>query len=333
MLPLLTTDWHLDDSPENEYRWQIIERVLHAVIQYKVGAIFVLGDIVDRKDRHSGVLVNRLVEELGKLAARAPVIILRGNHDTPLRGPAFWEFLSRIRNIEYVTHPTPFNLFNQSKPDLLLLPFTATPKETWRGIKFTDYRSMFMHATVTGAVVENGMVMENSKFPILPRSVKVYSGDAHTQQTVGGVTYVGAPHPVKFGDRFNCRMLLLDEKFGIAMELPLQGMHKFLLTVNDVNELAQYNVQPGDQVKIRFLCPQGDVTTWGLIDIAIKNWAEERGAIVAGTEVILDGLYDKARAADPGQSPEQILREFANQEGMADDLLTVGLSLLKETAP
>jgi hypothetical protein len=325
MLPLLTTDWHLTDNPEDEYRWAIIEHVLHAVIQYDVDVVFILGDIADRKDRHSGALVNRLVEELRKIAARAPVVILRGNHDTPLRGPAFWEFLSRIDRIEYITEPTEWHLFDNNKPDLWLLPFTATPHETWQG-RFSNYRALFMHATVSGAVVENGMVMQNSKFPLLPRSVTVYSGDVHTPQTVGNVTYVGAPHPVKFGDRYPCRMLLLDEAYNIKLELPLAGMRKYMLDLSDVSELRHMAVKHGDQVKIRFQCPPGGITGWGAVEAEIARWAAARGVVVAGTEVMVDSVY--AARPDTEQSPEQILRAFAAQERITKELLAVGLSLL-----
>ena len=329
MSPLLTSDWHLDDDPGNEYRWNIFEQVLHALIQYKSTAVFILGDIIDRKDRHSGALVNRLVTHLRVLAARCPVVILRGNHDTPLRGPAFWEFLSAIDGINYITEPTPWHVFNDKRPDLFLLPFTAAPKEDWFGIKFSDYKALFMHATVTGAVVENGITMTNNKFPILPRGVQVYSGDVHTPQQVRNITYVGAPHPVKFGDRYATRMLLLDEEFGIKLELPLTGVKKHMIDIASLDDLYRVTVAPGDKVKIRFQCPPDALPGWGGMEAAISKWAIQQGVHVAGTEVSVESVYH-SRAADPEQSPEQLLRDFAAAEGVTEALLVVGLTLLKE---
>jgi hypothetical protein len=136
----------------------------------------------------------------------------------------------------------------------LLLPYTANPKETWHGIRLSSYAALFMHATVTGAVVENGVVMENSKFPILPRSCKVYSGDVHVPQTVANITYVGAPYPIKFGDKYPCRMLLLDEHYNIKLQIPLQSLRKIMLDISSVG-LRHLQIRHGDQVKIRFSAP------------------------------------------------------------------------------
>jgi Calcineurin-like phosphoesterase len=329
MVPLLLTDLHLDDNPDNEYRWLIIEQVLQAIIQHRVDVVFILGDTVDRKDHHSAAFVNRLIPELLKLAARAAVVILRGNHDTPLHGPAFWEFLGYIEGLSYVTQPMPWHLFDNDKPDLLLLPFAADPKEAWHGIRMSQYRALFMHATVSGAVVENGIVMENSKFPILPRSCRIYSGDVHVPQTVGNITYVGAPHPIKFGDKYPCRMLLLDEHFGIKLELPLHSLRKVMLDISSVEELRHLRLRHGDQVKIRFKCAADNVAKWGAVESTIAQWAADHGVIIAGTEILVDSLHD-GRAADPEQPPEQILRDYAAHEAVPEELLAVGLTLLSE---
>jgi predicted phosphodiesterase len=329
--PLITSDWHLDSDPDNEYRWAIVDKVLHAVIQHKIDTVFILGDLVDRpKDRPTAVFVNRLVNELRKIAARVHLIILRGNHDTPVRGPAFWEFLSQINNIRYVSKPETFHLFDNDKPDLLLLPFTPTPKQDWSDFKLSDFRALFMHATVTGAVTENGQVLENNNFPILPRKLKVYSGDIHTQQRAGVVTYCGAPHPVKHGDKYPCRMLLLNDNFDIEMELPLTTIRKLLIDITNVRQLADLKVTRGDQVKIRFNISAAQLAEWGAIERTINEWAANSGVTVIGTETIIDSVHSP-RDIDTSLTPEALLRQFAEQEHLSEELIEVGLSLLAET--
>ena len=44
---LLFTDCHLDDQPQNDYRWLIFEHVRTALVQYDVDTVFCLGDLVD----------------------------------------------------------------------------------------------------------------------------------------------------------------------------------------------------------------------------------------------------------------------------------------------
>jgi hypothetical protein len=329
MKPLLTTDWHLTDDPEDEYRWLVIDHVLHAVIQHRVDTVFVLGDVVDRKDRHSGAFVNRLINELRRIAARAYLVILRGNHDTPMRGPAFWEFLSQLHHIHYVIKPETFHLFNNDTPDLLLLPFTPQPKIDWAGFHLGEFQSLFMHATVSGAVVENGIVMENANFPILPRRCKVYSGDVHVPQETGGVVYVGAPHHIRYGDKYPCRMLLLDEDFSIEQQLIFHPPRKLMIDLTNVRQLADLKVARGDLIKIRYNCPAEQLEGWGAIERTISEWAASNGINVTGTEVIIAGTRPEA-GADIGQTPEEILRQFAEHEGIGKELLEVGLGLLKE---
>ena len=324
---LLTTDWHLDDNPQNEYRWIIFEHVRTALMQYEPDAVFHLGDIVDRRDRFSSALVNRLITELRGIAARAPVWILRGNHDTTLRRPNYLEFINGLdADVSYVFEPRPYDR------GLLLLPYSAHPKSEWADLGLRDYRAVFMHATVTGARVENGQVMENSEFPMLPGRVKFYSGDVHVQQTVRNVTYVGAPHPIKFGDDYPCRMLLLDSDYGVALEIPLSGPRKLLLEVSGSHDLDSLDVRGGDQVRLRVMLEADRVGGWRFDDSAVARWADARGVTVAGVEVTLRSVHHDGL---PGQDVQAVsapdrLRRFAALESISDELLAIGLALLDE---
>src|SRR5215471_1586793 len=320
-MKLLVTDLHLDDNPENDYRWAIWEHILQAVIQHRVETVFILGDWVDRKDRFPARFINRLFDEVYRLTGRTRLVVLRGNHDTAMTPPSYFDcFATKIEGLEYVTAPRPY--FSHC----LLLPFTATPKQDWASLRLGDYKAVMMHATVTGAVVENGIIMENANFPILPRHVKFYSGDVHVPQTIRNITYVGAPHPIKFGDDFPCRMLMLNDDYDIDLEIPLSPPKKHMADITSLDDLAGLSVRHGDQIKIRFQCPAGAIEHWGETERQIIAWAGEHGVTVAGTEVIVG--VRTPETLDTEQTPEAILKGFAAREGLSPELLQTGLDLL-----
>ena len=217
------------------------------------------------------------------------------------------------------------------------MPFTASPAEDWANIDLNGFRAIFMHATVTGSRIQNGIVLENPSFPPLPPHVKVYSGDVHYPQRVGTVTYVGTPHPVIFGEDHQFRMLLLDEDdYRVVEEIELAPPRKLILDVDLRDGIADLNalgVQPGDQVKLRLIGAPRLVDEMGQIEQHIAAWAQAEGITVAGTEVVIEAGYaGDPRGLDLDQTPEAILRDFAQRENLADSVLAVGLELLQEAA-
>lgn len=317
MTYLLTADWHLDDQPANEYRWQAFSHIRDIKAQHRdISQVFVLGDMVDRKDRFTAALVNRLLQEMD---SAPPMTVLRGNHDTTMRPPCYFDWLPN-----YVSEPY------EVADDLLLLPFTAHPNEDWANwMPFTNYRSVFMHATVTGARISHGIVLENPSFPILPQNVKFYSGDIHHPQTLGSLTYVGAPHPVNYGDDYDCRMLLIDETdYEVVEEIPLSPPRKLLLDIKSIHDLSRHRPRAGDQVRLRLNCDPSAIEEIDKIQAQIDKWAKSHGVASIGVEVIVNAPLSSG--VDTSQTPEAILRQFARQERLTDEVLAVGLDLLKE---
>jgi DNA repair exonuclease SbcCD nuclease subunit len=315
---LLTADWHLTDQPQDEYRWRAFDHVRAARKSNGVTETIIAGDLVDRKDRFSAAFVNRL---LAALETIAPVIVLRGNHDTALREPNYFDWMADMlrADVHYITEPW-------TTGRMLLLPFTPTPTEDWEKLQFADFRAAVMHATVTGARVSNGIVLENPGFPKLPPHLKVYSGDIHHPQHVNGVTYIGAPHAVKFGDDYKTRMLVIHpETYDMVLEIPIETPRKLIAEIRSIRELP-LNVRRGDQVRIRI---NGNIEDLTGNEAAIALWAQEQGVTLAGIDVIVETTH-AGRGVDTTQTPEAILREFAVHEQIGDDVLDVGLALLKE---
>lgn len=323
---LLGTDFHLDDQPQNEYRWTIFDEMAAAGKKRKITRFYILGDITDAKNRFSAALVNRLVAALIKLSDIADVHILAGNHDKPLKGPYFFDFLNEIAGIAYYSNP-----YLDEENGLLLLPFAANPRSEWNGIRFGDFKAAFLHATVSGAIAENGTTMTGTKLPLIPRAVKIYSGDVHTAQQAGNVTYIGCPFPIKFGDKFKNRMLVLNENtYEIDEEILLDPPGKRVFGISSVADLDSLQVKAGDQVKLVYDMAIDDLDKWGAAEAAIADWAREKGVLVAGTDVVLP----QPRLRDTGDlelSPEQVLADFCEAERISDDAAEIGRALLKET--
>jgi hypothetical protein len=318
---LLCTDLHLDDNPANEYRWRVFDELASVCDARPVSCVHCLGDMTDRRDRFPANLVNRLVRSWADLPV--PKVILDGNHtrllDDSLR--AFWAFLSYVPDLEYVTRPT-------ARGDLILLPFSANPRAEWRDLRIGDYRAAFLHATRSGAIAENGHVLPGQDLPPIPRSVKVYSGDIHTQQTIDNWTYVGASHPVKYGDDYPCRFLLLDEdSYDVVEEIGIATMRKRVVEMASLDDLTRAEVSRGDQVQVRVSIAPGALD-WGAFEAGVDRWARERGV-----EVTFSGGYEvQAQTGEPGVEldPGELLAAFAAEEGVEGDLLDAGQVLLRE---
>lgn len=319
---LLATDFHLDDQKANQYRWEVFDKIHQVCQSYPVERVYCLGDVTDTSDRFSAVLVNRFVECWKKLP---PSVILRGNHDTTISGPAFWEFMSSIPGVEYVTRPTLHD-------DLLLLPYSPNPKVEWQGLPFDDCEAIFIHATRTGTIAENGYPLTGQDLPVIPRRIKVYSGDVHTQQVVDNWVYVGASHPVKYGDRYPCRFLLLDEQtYEVVEEIKIETIGKRSIDIGSLADLAGIETRPGDQVKINCSVSPGELD-WGSFEQGVDAWARERNVVVVFGSCSYDVPVQSGSEVNAELDPEDLLREFARGEGVPDSLLDVGLALLREVS-
>ena len=65
---IILADLHLDDTPLTEYRWNIFPTIMSLCKDYNIKLIDILGDITDKKDRHSAILTNRLIENFFDLS-------------------------------------------------------------------------------------------------------------------------------------------------------------------------------------------------------------------------------------------------------------------------
>jgi predicted phosphodiesterase len=331
---LLTADLHLTDKDEDAYRWDVFGSILDWCTENPSELVIIAGDLTDRKDRHSGVLVNMLADVLTEIAQNCrKLIVLRGNHDTPLSGTPYWSVLSHLQGVDFVDQP-------EERDGMWLLPYSPDPATDWASLDLRSQPLIIMHQTVTGVLGNNGHALINDKMPPLPASVFIWSGDIHTPQSVdvpgldgadAGVNYIGSPHPINFGDKYECQMVELDLTMHPTV-LQQFSLQKHMLDVATMAELHKAPTQPGDQARVRWHMAVGDVDQWPATQDAVRAWAKAAGVQLFGIEPVLDGVNKAATTQAPDQllrDPAAILKAFLAAEktppalaGVAHDILT-----------
>lgn len=313
---LLTSDIHLTSRYPDEYRWQIFNKLRSVARQEGATAIGILGDITDEKGGHSASLVNRLVDEIHRLSIEFEVYMLKGNHDYTEEHMPFFRFLDYMPNVRFICDP---ELLDVGGINILALPHahnTTTQRageaggsqassNVLTGKKVTDlvrkggYDYIWIHNTVRGSLMSNGRVMENAGVDLCPPTsgqesnrrrwkgvyegagVPILAGDVHVPQEVGPVTYLGAPHPICFGDSWLPRLVLMDSDSGIKF-IPIDSIQKHSLVFLGPKEADSDLSQVGnsDQLKIVVMLNREDMGQWAEIRQKLFDAAEKRGASI-----------------------------------------------------
>jgi hypothetical protein len=332
---ILTSDWHLDDNPANDYRWLVFD-ALKAQRAQGEHTFYMLGDLCDKKDRHSAALVNRLVDAFVDFFSRGRgerMVILRGNHDDALKGKPFWNILNALElPITFIDEITLMG-------NRLFLPYSPDPATEWADIPYKGIKAVFIHQTLTGAKAEGAMHREmegKPGIPLFPPGLKIYSGDIHLPQLVNwgsDVVYVGAPHLVRFGDEHETRLLRIDEAaYDITEIIQLRTIHKTILSVSSMGDPAWETPQPGDAVKVRFSLASDQIEQWPIIENQIKEWAVDKQVVLSSIEPIIEQVAstrDVPVADGFDQDPYALLYAFAEAEGLDPGLVLAAETLLE----
>lgn len=264
---LLLTDLHWTDKPKDEYRWPLVDWVITQIAMHKVEHVFCLGDITDAKNNHSSTLVNRVVKSFARIAKRARVTIIKGNHDYVDPDNPYFGFLNWVPGVDFVVHPVTSASIDGK--NFMFLPHTRQPELTWKGLDFSQPDFIFMHQTVGGALANNGYRLDGLSPKLFGKKHgDIYSGDIHTPQKVGRINYVGSPYHVVFGDNWEGRCQLLS-RGGETTDLFFPTLRKHVLDVADAEDLLDLydnytgQLRAGDQVKIRIHLAQSELVDWG----------------------------------------------------------------------
>lgn len=287
--------------------------------------------MTDAKDNHGAELVNRVVRGFDALRRAAPrVVVLKGNHDYLKSGHMFFDFLGALDGVEVITRPT-------EDPDLrgrptFFLPYSRDPAREWASYDFSHYNYLFMHQTVRGARTSNGQVMEGRDMPAL-NAMKVYSGDIHVPQVVGGVEYVGSPYQVHLGDNFAPRCVLL-ERGGRAVDLHFDTVKRLSVRASGLDDLISKvcDLRAGDHVKVTLELDGADRHAWRAIRRQASDVLDEAGLVSQGVEMAAAGgrsLHGARKALALAETPEQALRRFVEAEGLPGDAYDAALDVME----
>lgn len=322
---ILTSDTHFTSNDAEEYRWDVFDDIQRLLRHDPDKHVYILGDLTDRRDRHPSDLVNRLVDTFSNLGKQgAKITVLCGNHDRPLyASKPYWSFLSTIDHVKFIREPT-------ADGRLLMLPFADKPAEAWHDITMALYHTVFCHQTFRGAdrgdrISDSGL----SLVDVFPPSVKVYSGDIHIPQDLGQLTYVGAPHHIKFGDSYRCRLLLLNSGFRVVEDVTLHPPSKHGIKINGFADLRNINVRHGDAARIQVTLPIERIDDWPEEQARITVWAKQHGITLAGIEPIVETGARDREAMTGFDDPIEIILSFADAEGLDEDTMVAGLDLME----
>jgi len=315
---LITADIHLSPRPDHEYRWKVMESLGNWVEQDDdVAAIVIAGDLVDAKDHHSAVFVNRVVDSIATMAAAGKrIFIMKGNHDYVDADCPFFRFLEEIAEVVYISHPINFPVDGQ---EVLLIPHVKSwnPRAGWRVAYPLDdgYNVIICHQTFGGAEASNGHTLPG--VPLATVSAKrtggtrVIAGDIHVPQTIGNVTYVGSPHPVAFGDTFEPGIVEWDLDEQKLTRIKRTTIRRLVMNYKWDDHMSMVPIddtfipREGDHVKFRYHGERSEHADWSEIRSRYLKEAERVGFTVFSTEFV---VTDTAR---PKRWPR---RETFNEE-------------------
>ncbi|MDK1290121.1 metallophosphoesterase [Pseudoalteromonas umbrosa] len=339
MASLLLADLHFTDKAKDEYRWALFPWLKAQVAEHNINTIYILGDVTDAKDRHNAKFTNRLINELVDLSLDAQVIITMGNHDYLDPTTPFFGFLDGMANITYVKEPMVHHDPELGK--LLLLPHSRTPEADFGHFNFSEYAAVFVHQSVIGAIAsEFYEISHGLSHHFFDDSHKTWAGDIHCPQRHGKLEYIASPYHVHFGDLFEPRVVMLeDDATTIAKELYFPAPQRVTLRVKDVDELTDYDLQPGDQVKVHLTLAQSDVHLWNTYKKRIKAHCVKNNWQFHGCQLHVEKLAVSQKQSDAHTqsaaelkavaSPQETLLRFAKTQALQGELLDKAKKLMQ----
>lgn len=346
MSVLITADLHFSDNPRDQYRFDFMAEIERILNEEKPDNFFILGDLTEKKDFHSAVLVNMVSTAINRLANFCPITILRGNHDGLDPQWPFYEFLDTLSDrITFIK--TPQAQVFDSLGSCLFLPHTSNYKKDWaRFIKegFDDYDFIFAHNTFQGTASESGRKLDGIPTKIFPKGSTVITGDIHKPQTIKKkVTYVGSPYTVDFGDDYEPRLLLItlgDDASVIesAIEsIPCTGAQKRLVEARVTSKgklvFDAEHVNPYDVLKVRVALSAKQYADWAAYRLLVLAWGEDNCYRVNLIQPKTEAANRKRALKTDTQSArsdEQIYTDYCSHLQIDRPTAKAGLKLLQK---
>jgi hypothetical protein len=348
---LITSDLHLSPSPLHEHRWDIFSVLVKAVQEGNIRYVIIAGDLTDRKLDHPASFVNRLVDKVAWLSNELPdtgrqLIILKGNHDYHVDDEQpFFRFLRHLPRVRFINIPQFID------PNVYAIPHTRDMQQLGEAVGegTVGYPLCVLHHTFTGAEFESGVrATEDASVDDEIRTDSVYvSGDVHVPQTIrvgsGHVTYVGAPYHIRFGDRFNPRLLRATITRGKPVELvsiPMSDVHLFprlhklsipsSTSYVDVKALiAKADIGELDHVQVDIVI-DSVLSDSRRVHEQVVNEINERKALLHATRLVNPVTSVRVVRDFHRARPHDALTRFADYDQLEARIKQAGLDILDE---
>jgi hypothetical protein len=334
---LLTADFHLTARPIDGYRWDIFPWLKTQISNRGINILILAGDLADLKDNHSSAFVNRVVDELRELSHHAEIYIIPGNHDyTDPKNPYF-RFLANLDFIHFFSRPKAVELFGVKT---LFLPHTKRWRADWglephREHILGGHDLIVLHQPFKGATTETGGTLEDGLAPKVFREERVgercvvVAGDIHVPQTVGNVTYTGAPYPIHFGDSYQPRVLIYED--GKLTSIKRACLSKAMVSGEGPECLE--GLTEGDMVRVKLQLPRSQFVDWQKRRQEIQERAAKMGLQLCGVEVKEKPVVERVRVKEEGGGVTtdriELFRRFCQAKGIEGALMKQGMEVLK----
>lgn len=330
MNELVTADWHLTDKAQEEYKWDIFPRIVKLCKQHDIDKLYFLGDLTEKKDRHSSILVNKLVDgTMSLLDVVKVMVIIRGNHDYVDEQNPFFKFLQTHEQIQYVHRV----VINKADNDLYV-SHTANMDSLYQQFK-GPYNRIFMHQPVTGATSSNSYKLTTLLDPGIFEgwAKQVYAGDIHVPQDVGLVRYVGAPYHVYFGDTYEPRIIII--KNGKEQSIKMHFPKKWHLTTSNLNDPKFANIVQDDLLKLTFVLDRSEFYKYDEYKKQIKDWAKGKGVNLCGMKLVSANKEPSIRQTlikkdNKPLSHREIFSQFAKKNKLSSMYKDAAFELITE---
>ena len=325
---LVTGDFHLTDNAKEEYRWN----VFNLLKEYSChDSLVILGDLTERKGKHSSYLVNRLVDSITSLRSTFDnVYILEGNHDFEKGdNKPFFDFLNCFGCIKFIS----IDCLKINSIHSVFVPYRNTHK--FESFIDSNVSNVFMHTDVIGGMYESGNQLDKGINPTVfdkYDNVRFISGHIHTPQRIGkNFTYVGSPHQVDFSDNFSPRFLSIGNES--IQNIPINDhISRYNLVINDLDDLRAICIKKGDHVKITYELHLSDINRWFNIKTEILNHFKRLGAIVfsvvPSVQKVKNVLIDEKSNKNKDVSDPIIVKRFGLKNKLSREQIEEGLNLV-----
>ena len=277
---MVTADWQLCHKPDNYYRWSVFHTIESIQRAEKYDELWVLGDVIDGKDRLPNHFICELMRDFHSLAQLfGKVRILPGNHDFKTGGVSdnsILCILNWIENIEVMTRMETIQ-YGEKR-------FLWVPNELWLS-QPAQVDCVLAHHMVLGALGDDCKTEigdeKGVELKYLEKVPLVLSGDVHASQFFQlpnmdtTWAYVGAPHHIRYGEEWSPTYVELEPETCVWRHRHLSEKVRFLTVDCRVNDEIKTDKLPDDKLRVRV--HMGPPAEWSDLVAYMREW-EEHGA-------------------------------------------------------